>query len=112
MLKKVNRLTKKKDFSLVFKKGYFFREQFISIKTLKNELPYSRVGIIVGTKISKRAVRRNKIKRLLREVFRLKINSIKPGFDIVVIPNIAVLEKKFKEIQQAVDRVLIKSKLV
>lgn len=112
MLKKINRLTKKKDFSLVFRKGCFFGEQYISIKTLKNGLPYSRVGIIVGTKISKRAVQRNKVKRLLREVFRLKIDSIKPGFDIVVLPSIAVLDKNFKDIQRTVDKLLIKSKLM
>ncbi len=112
MLKKINRLTKKKDFSLVFKEGYFFGEQFICLKTRKNGLPYSRVGIIVGTKISKKAVQRNKVKRLLREIFRLKINSIKPGFDIVIIPNITVINKKFKDIQQIVDTLLIKSRLV
>lgn len=112
MLKKINRLLKKKDFNEVFKKGRFFKDDFLVFRVLNNNLEYSRVGLVIGTKISKKAVLRNKIRRHLSECFRLKISSLKVGFDVVVLPNISILSKNYKEIQKNVDNLLIKSKLV
>lgn len=45
----------------------------------------SRLGLTVSTKIDKRAVKRNRIKRLVREVFRMHQKRLTQCFDIVVI---------------------------
>ena len=47
-------------------------------------LPKARLGIIVAKKHVKLAVQRNRIKRLLRESFRLKQSSM-PNIDIIVL---------------------------
>lgn len=47
-------------------KGYF-----LQIHAKPNNLGHSRLGLIVAKKIARRAVDRNKVKRLLREVFRM-----------------------------------------
>ncbi len=50
-----------------------------------NELGFSRMGLSVG-KRNGNAVRRNRIRRLLREAFRLSQHEIPAGFDYVLIP--------------------------
>ncbi len=75
MLGKENRLRRKKDFEEIFKKGRSFKESFLVLKILKNNLKVSRFGFVVSQKVSKKAVVRNKIKRRLREIVGLNIKK-------------------------------------
>ena len=50
----------------------------------ENGLPYPRIGLVIGKKSVKLAVERNRIKRQLRETFRLHQMEL-TGWDIVVI---------------------------
>lgn len=66
--------------------------------------PYSkgpRLGITVSTKIDKRAVVRNRIKRLIREVFRKNQRSFQ-GFDIVVIARKNASHLSYKEAEREI----------
>lgn len=106
MLKKTNRLTKDKDFGNVFsplvgrqKSSY---DNLTGIKAIANNLQYSRFGIMVGTKISKKAVIRNKIKRQIREIVRKNLSSIKTGHDYIIITQPAVKDKGYKEIEESI----------
>lgn len=108
MLAKQYRLQKDRDFKLVFEHGKTVSSKFLFFKFKKNDLPTSRFGFIIGKKISKKSTVRNKTKRRLREIIRKKINSIKPGFDIVVGAKTEVLEKTYQEIEQEVGCLLKK----
>lgn len=112
MLPKKHRLVKEKDFQGVFKKGKSFFTAELGIKVLANNLDVSRFGISVGLKISKKAVVRNKIKRRLREVFRLKLAQIKPGYDFVIIALPGIVDKKYQEIDEIAMRALDKFKMI
>lgn len=83
MLPKQFRLRKTKDFDLVWKNGRSFFVKQLGTKSRKNGLEESRFGFVVSTKISKRAVVRNRIKRLLRQSIHQNLDKIKSGFDIV-----------------------------
>ncbi len=111
MLKKIYRLTKDKDFNRVFKKGNSSFNKILGIKAVKNSLEYSRFGILVGAKISKKAVLRNKIKRQIREIIKLDLKNIKSGFDYVIISLPAIAGKSYKEIEESVRNNIKRLKL-
>jgi len=96
MLKKIYRLTKKKDFERVSKKGKTAFSQILLIKYMKNNLASSRFGLIVSNKISKKATLRNLIKRRISEILRLSLDKIKKGYDIMIIVSPKIFDNKGK----------------
>jgi ribonuclease P protein component len=101
MLSKVNRLTKKKDFDAVWQKGRSSFDKITGLKVLANGLKENRFGIMVGLKVSKKAVERNKIKRRIREIIRLETANFKIGFDIVITVTPAARGLEFAEFQKS-----------
>lgn len=83
-LNKKNRLKKKLDFEDVFKKGKAVNGSFLFIKYKKNRLGVSRFGFVVSAKVAKKAVERNKIRRILSEAVRGIIDSL-GSYDIIVV---------------------------
>ena len=90
MLKRINRLTKKKDFDNVFKNGVGSYNKTLGVKAVNNNLEIDRFGIIVSTKVSKLAVMRNKIKRQIREIIKneIKLDGNTKDFIIIALPPI------------------------
>ena len=72
-MKKENR--NKKDFSRVYSKGRSYAEQNMVIYILNDKKCNGKVGFAAGKKLGCAAVR-NRVKRLLRETFRLCKNDI------------------------------------
>lgn len=101
MLAFKNRLTKEKDFKKLAQKGKVISRQGFFIKILPNNLEYSRFGIIVSNKISKKATIRNRLKRQIRSLIRSSLNSFKPSFDVVVIVQPGIIKKNYKELAEA-----------
>jgi len=85
MLPSKNRLTKKPDFEKVKAEGELLSGRFFGILYTPNRLDLSRFGFIVSTRISKKAVLRNRAKRLLREVARFLLPKTKGGFDVLFL---------------------------
>lgn len=112
MLPKPHRLTKEKDFEKVYKKGKFFAQNFLMCRILKNSFKISRFGIVIGTKVSKKATKRNKVKRRLREAIRLKLNKIKKGFDILIMVKPEIVDKDYHEIDKVLISLLKKARLL
>ncbi len=108
MLSKKNRLTHRKNFGKIFKKGQGNFSNIVGIKLMPNNLTDSRFGIIVSNKISKKAVERNKIRRQIREIIRLNLDKIKKGFDIAIICLPEIKKKKYKEIEKEILKIFKK----
>ena len=87
-------LKKNFEFKNVLTKGKYFSGKYIAVYIKKNNFNKNRVGIAVGSKIAK-AVKRNKIKRLIRENYREIYPDLNAGYDIVF------LWKKNKDIENA-----------
>ncbi len=99
MLEKKNRICLDKEFDRVFKTGQSFYGKVLGIKATKNDLQLSRFGLMVGLKVSKKAVIRNKIKRQLRDIIRKELPLLKEGRDVVIIVFPLILDKKIEEIR-------------
>ena len=82
---KQERLTKKKEFEKVFQEGKVIKNGKIVLYVMPNCLGVSRLGLVVSKKVGN-AVRRNRVKRLLREAYRLNKHLLKISVDIVAIP--------------------------
>jgi len=117
MLKKINRLSRKKDFETVNKQGKVIYSPILMIKFCANDLAISRFGIIVSNKVSKKATLRNLIKRQLREILRLSLAEIKKGIDLVIIVSPKIINQQGKvinyaEIEKSLKAALQKAKLL
>lgn len=104
MLKKCNRISYDKEFDRVFKAGQSFYSKVLGLKAVPNERPETRVGILVSTKVSKKAVVRNRLKRQIREIFFLELAKFKGGNDLVIIVLPLILDKSFEEITKDLRR--------
>lgn len=102
MLKKINRLTKDKEFDHAFKKGRSSYDKIVGVKAVANDLEINRFGVLISVKVSKKAVIRNKIKRQIREIIRLEMDKLKPGRDCVIICLPGIADKKYEEIKKSI----------
>lgn len=93
MLKKIYRITKKKEFDSIFSQGKSRQIEELGVKLLANGLTFNRLGVIISNKVSKSAVVRNTIKRRIRINFYHLLPKLKIGYDIVVVtrPSVAKL---------------------
>lgn len=92
-LKTKNRLKKKKEFDGVFKNGKTVNGSFLFIKFKSNNLDVSRFGFVISLKVSKKAVKRNRIRRLLAETAQNNLKQIKDNYDIIIVVKPGMAEK-------------------
>lgn len=79
------------------------------MKALPNGLEISRYGFSVTKSLGK-AVVRNRVRRLLREVARVR--PLKAGWDIVFIPRPGVATANYYQLSESVDKLLSKARLL
>ena len=100
------RLRKDSDFRRVYKHGKSFANRYLVMYIMRNNLEYNRVGISVSKKVGK-AIVRNKVKRRIRESFRLDVDKkIKSGYD-----RVAISDMQYNEINKSMKHLVNKFKL-
>jgi len=113
VLPRGNRLTSKRDFERVKQKGTLFNKGSIGLSVYnRGDQKPTRVGIIVSLKVSKKAVDRNKIKRMIRESIRRKLDSFKKGYDIVFLTKTSIIDKDSKSVDGNIANLLERGGLV
>ncbi|NIM47405.1 MAG: ribonuclease P protein component [Candidatus Aenigmarchaeota archaeon] len=112
MLRKEFRVTKKRDFEKIRKKGKFFSNSDLAINFISNHLSISRVAIIISKKLLKKAIQRNRLRRQIREAIRLNFLKIKPGFDLAILLRKDISSWDFKKIESRLIETLKKTGLL
>jgi len=112
MLKKVNRILKKKEFDNVFQNGKSAYFKILGIKAVKNGKPESRFGVIISTKVSKKATNRNRIKRQIREIIRKNLDKIEKGYDFIIIVLPQIKEADFTLIKEILISTMLRLRLI
>jgi ribonuclease P protein component len=80
------KLTKAIEFKRVFDNPFVSSDACFKVLARTTECEISRLGMAVSRQIDKRAVGRNRIKRVVRESFRLNYSAKGVRLDIVVLP--------------------------
>lgn len=97
------RLLKTDDFSSVFNFRCAVRGNTLRIHGKPNGLPHARLGLVIGRKLAKQAVRRNYMKRVIRESFRQQQETL-AGLDIVVWPREAFARDQYVQVVSELQR--------
>lgn len=85
------RIRDPRDFRRAFDRRRSVADANLVIYGVENQRDYPRLGISVSRKKVRKAVARNRIKRLLREAFRLSRAQLPRGVDLIVVPRGPVL---------------------
>jgi ribonuclease P protein component len=96
---KTERLLNRKDFVNLNRTGKRYRTDHFTIIIQKNGLGITRLGITASKKIGN-SVKRNRVKRRIKEVYRLNKNQFPDQYDIVIIPKRQAVELEFSQIQE------------
>ena len=125
-LPKANRLKHRKDFSAVFRQGIRRTGSILLLrawkppkatdrdrptKSTESAFP-SRIGISVSQKVSKKAVIRNRIKRLLRAAFRQLLPKIKAGWLLVVVVKPQASQCEYQQFLQELEQLLAEAEVL
>jgi len=102
-------ITRSEDYALVYAKGGSWACNLVVMRTLPTGLALSRYGFSISKKVGK-AVVRNRIKRLLREI--LRATSLRPGWDIVFIARPEAASADYASLKKAVERLLSRADLL
>ena len=97
------RLLKPAEYSRVFKNPVRSSDRLLTILAVPNELSHARLGLAISKKNAKRAVDRNRIKRLIRESFRLKLSEL-PAIDLVVMAKPVTKNAENQQILQSLQQ--------
>ncbi|MEW6572309.1 MAG: ribonuclease P protein component [Bacillota bacterium] len=92
---------RRRDFEEVFKKGSKGAVGNVVVYVLPNKMPVCRLGFAVSRKVGS-TVKRNRVRRLLREVCRLNEDCFKPGYDYVILGRGSAGEAGYGSMESAV----------
>ena len=112
-MKKTKMLKKNFEFRKVLTKGSYYSGCYIEAFIDDNHKNYNLLGLAISVKVTK-AVGRNRIKRLIKENYRIFENNIKAGNSIVFLwkRNADVKNANFDNIKKDMKYIFYKAKVI
>ncbi|MBI2024387.1 ribonuclease P protein component [Candidatus Giovannonibacteria bacterium] len=102
MLPRPHRLSREADFKRILG-GKRINSEHFSIRFIKNDLNLCRFAIIISGRLVKKATKRNYIKRVVREVFRKRLESVKRGYDIIILLSKGIKDPNYNTIDNEIS---------
>jgi ribonuclease P protein component len=96
-------LRKSRDFRKVIEGGQREILETITARRLPNQMDVTRIGIAVTRKVGS-SVKRNRIKRRIREAIRKNASFLPSGEDVVISPRQGCMKADFKDIERDIRR--------
>ena len=111
-LNRALRLRKNRNFQQVRQQGRSISSRLLVLAWMPNDLARIRIGIVVSKRISKHAVTRNYIKRLLSEAIRASLQELSGGWDVIFSVRSSILTDDLPMLQQDVRMLLRRARLL
>lgn len=99
-MKRFPSIKKNQSFRLIYENGKSKGNRYLVMYVQKREEKGNQIGISASKKIGNSVVR-HRMTRLLREIFRLHIENIKDGYDLIVVVRAAAVGRSYQEIEKA-----------
>jgi ribonuclease P protein component len=110
MSKKIIAL-KNNEFVKVYQTGNSKANKLLIMYVVKKNENKSRLGISVSKKVGNSVIR-HRVKRLIKEAYRLNIKSFGSGYDIVIIARSTAKDKSYKDIESALIHLVKLNKIL
>ena len=91
-----NRVRRRSDFVRAYTGGARTQGRYMAVFLVPNGLPAARLGVAATRKLGS-AVKRNRAKRLAREIFRR--HPIAESFDVIIVPRREILDAPFSNLE-------------
>ena len=118
-LPKAHRLRDRKDYRAVYEQGirrYSPHLTLIALFPKENKnvasIPATMFGISISKKVSKKAVVRNRIKRQIKAAIRTYLQSINPGWKLVIVVKPKAIECKYEHFLRELEELLKQTKII
>lgn len=111
---KQNRIRKNSEFVKVYRRGRSFSNRYLVLYVFKNKKSNqmnNRIGVSVSKKVGKSVIR-SRVKRLIKESYRLNSNNLKQGYDLVFIARTYSKGKSYREIENSMKDLFKKAGLI
>jgi len=110
MFSQENRLDLRREFPNLKEKGELVPHSFFGLLCLKTKKNLGvRFAFLISTKVSKKAVLRNRLKRKLSAVVEKKLSRVCPGTEAVFLLKGRALEASSAQLARAVDDIFLKA---
>lgn len=99
------------EFRRLYQKGKSAVSPYFAVYCRKNRREVSRLGITTGVKLGN-AVKRNRVRRRIRELYRTNESRILPGYDIVVVARTRAVFARYSDLEHSFLKLLKKLELL
>lgn len=111
-LNRALRLRKSSEFQRVRQQGRSIASRLLILAWVPNEVGKLRIGFVVSKRISKLAVERNRVKRLLSEAIRRHISELPSGWDIVLSARNHITIADLRALEEDIVNLLHRARLL
>lgn len=107
-------LAHQREFDLIKKEGKLYSWRGLGVLVLPDEEKpgFSRFGFLISRKVDRRAVYRNRLKRILSESLRPLLFRIKADFKVVFLPRPSLKKESFLTVKNILEELLFQAGLL